>query len=167
MPFVYRRYRGHKNICAMTSRSRDGELISQVLQGFGFETSRGSSSRGGEVAIMEMVALIAKGLDAAITPDGPKGPCYEVQPGAIMLAQISGIPIIPATYDIARKKRLNSWDRFIVPFPFSRGVFIYGDPLYVDRNADDVERERVRKQLQEVMLDLNAEAAKILGIEAD
>lgn len=165
MPFVYQRYRGRKNICAMTSRSKDGELVSQVLQGFGFETARGSSSRGGEAAVMEMAELLSQGLDAGITPDGPRGPCYEVQPGAIMLSQISGIPIIPATYDIARKKRLKSWDRFIVPYPFSRGVLIFGDPLYVDRDAGDAERGKVREKLQAALLDLNAKAAEMLGIE--
>lgn len=167
MPFVYQRYKGRKNICAMTSRSRDGEMVSSVLKGFGCETARGSSSRGGEAAVMEMAERIAQGLDAGITPDGPRGPLYEVQPGVIMLAQLSGIPIVPATYDAARKKRLKSWDRFVIPFPFSRGVLIFGDPIYVDRDADDAARERARKKLQTAMLDLNVKAAEMLGIKAD
>ena len=167
MPFVYQRYRGGKNICAMTSRSRDGELISQVLQGFGFKTARGSSSRGGEAAVMEMADSLAQGFDAAVTPDGPRGPCYEVQPGVIMLSQLSGIPIFPATYDVTPRKRLKSWDRFVVPLPFSRGVLIFGDPLYVDRDADDAVREKARERLQAAMLDLDAKAAEMLGIEAD
>jgi lysophospholipid acyltransferase (LPLAT)-like uncharacterized protein len=149
-------------MCAMTSRSKDGELISQLLQGFGFETARGSSSRGGEAAILAMADFLGRGLDAAVTPDGPRGPCYEVQPGVVMLSQLSGIPIVPATYDISRKKRLSSWDRFIVPSPFSRGVLIFGDPLYVDRDADDAERERVGKKIQAALLDLNEKAAEML-----
>jgi lysophospholipid acyltransferase (LPLAT)-like uncharacterized protein len=142
-------------------------MISRVLNGFGFETARGSSSRGGEAAVMEMADFLAQGLDVGITPDGPRGPRYEVQPGVVMLSQLSGVPIVPATYDFACKKRLRSWDRFIVPFPFSRGVLVFGDPLYVDRDADDAGRERVRERLQAAMLELNEQAAKMLGIEAD
>ena len=167
MPYVYQRYRGKKNMCAMASRSRDGEYISDVLKGFGFEVARGSSSRGGDAALMEMTARLAEGLDAAIVPDGPKGPCYKVQPGAIMLAQLSGIPIIPASFDVTRKKRLKSWDRFIIPAPFSRGVFIYGDPLYVDHDADDAAREKAREKLQAAMHELDQKAAFLLGIEAE
>jgi lysophospholipid acyltransferase (LPLAT)-like uncharacterized protein len=167
MPYVYGRYRGRKNMCAMTSRSRDGEYISDVLKGFGFKVVRGSTSRGGEAAVMEMTARLAEGLDAAIVPDGPKGPCYKVQPGVIMLSQISGLPIVPASYDSTRKKRLKSWDRFIIPAPFSRGVFIYGDPLYIDRDADDEMRENARIKLEELMRGLNTKAASLLGIEED
>ncbi len=167
MPYVYQRYRGRKNICAMASRSRDGEYISRVLKGFGFEVARGSSSRGGEAAIMEMKDRLTAGLDAAIVPDGPKGPCYQVQPGVIMLSQLTGVPIIPATYDIQRKKRLKSWDRFIMPAPFSRAVLIYGDPLYISPDANDAEREQAREKLQAVMNGLNLKAASLLGITTE
>ena len=167
MPYVYQRYRGKKNMCAMASRSRDGECISDVLKGFGFEVARGSSSRGGEAAVMEMTDRLAAGFDAAIVPDGPKGPCCQVQPGVIMLSQLSGVPIVPATYNVMRKKRLRSWDRFIIPAPFSRGVFIFGDPLYIAPDANDAEREKAREKLQAAMRELDLKAASLLGIETD
>ncbi|MCX6355607.1 MAG: lysophospholipid acyltransferase family protein [Candidatus Aureabacteria bacterium] len=167
MPYIYQRYRGGKNICVMASLSKDGEYISDVLGGFGFEVARGSSSRGGEGAIMDMAAMLERGLDAAVTPDGPRGPVYRVQPGVIMLSQASGIPIVPASYDVTRKKRLKSWDRFIIPAPFSRAVLVYGDPIVVPNDADEAKREELRVRLENSLRDLNAKAASLLGVEGD
>ncbi|MCX6356585.1 MAG: ABC transporter transmembrane domain-containing protein [Candidatus Aureabacteria bacterium] len=164
MPYIYGWYRGRKNMCAMTSRSRDGGYMSEVLQGFGFEVVRGSSSSGGQWAAMGMAARIDAGLDAAIVPDGPRGPRYVAQPGAIWLSQMTGAPIVPATYDMTRKIRLKSWDRFMVPVPFSRGVLIYGDPIFVPMEAGDEERERLRGILESALLRLNTEAAERLGV---
>jgi lysophospholipid acyltransferase (LPLAT)-like uncharacterized protein len=167
MPYLYKSLRGTKNICVMTSRSRDGQYITDVLDGFDFATARGSSSRGGQAALREMTSLIKKGYDIAITPDGPRGPCYRVQPGIILLAQISGIPIIPATYDVKRKKRLASWDRFIIPHLFTKGVLVFGDPFTVSKKADEEERERKRLELETILKRLNGKAASLLRIPDD
>ncbi|MDD5556605.1 MAG: lysophospholipid acyltransferase family protein [bacterium] len=167
MPYYYPHLRRRKNLCAMTSMSRDGEYIAQVLGGFGFEVVRGSSSRGGEAALLDMAAMLATGLDAAITPDGPRGPRYRVQPGVVILSQMSGVPIYPATYDMRRKRRLASWDRFIVPMPFTKAAFVMAGPISVPENADAAGREEIRRRLEETMRGNDREAARMLGIEAD
>jgi len=167
MPFIYQGVRGRKNICVMASLSRDGEYIVRVLRGFRFEVARGSSSRGGEGAVLEMASMLAEGLDAAVTPDGPKGPLYRVQPGVILLASLTGVPIVPATYAVSRAKRLRSWDRFIVPLPFSRGILLYGDPIIVPKDAVESLREEARARLEETLRTLNREAAALAGTQED
>jgi lysophospholipid acyltransferase (LPLAT)-like uncharacterized protein len=167
MPYFYQRVRGRKNICVMASRSRDGEYISDVLKGFGFRVARGSSSRGGDVAVKEMATLLKSGLDAAVTPDGPRGPCYRVQPGVVLLSQLSAVPIVPVTYDVKGKGRLRSWDRFIVPMPFCRGICMFGEPLWIDGSADEEERKRMRSRLESDMRAMDARAASLLGATPD
>jgi len=167
MPHVYNHFRGKKNICVMASMSRDGEFIADALKGLGYEVARGSSSRGGEGAVMEMCEMLSRGLDAAVTPDGPRGPLYKVRPGVVMLSQMSGVPIIPASYDVRRKKRLNSWDRFIIPKPFSSAALVFGDPVYVPTNADDDDRKEIRRRLEQTMKELNSRAAELLGVDGD
>lgn len=167
MPWVYKRVRGAKNICVMASRSRDGQYISDVLGGFGFALARGSTSRGGGTAVMEMVEMLKAGMDAAVTPDGPRGPLYRVQPGIILASQLSGAPIVPLTIDTSRRKRLKSWDRFIVPLPFSRCAIVFGDPLTVPRDAGDGAREALRARLEGEMRELDRRAAALVGNEPD
>ncbi|MCK5533473.1 lysophospholipid acyltransferase family protein [bacterium] len=123
-----------QDIYVMTSQSEDGEYISQILYRFGFKTIRGSSSRGGKRAFIEMLRKLRGNKIIAITPDGPRGPVNKVQPGIVYLAMKSGYPIIPLTYGMKRKKILSSWDKFIIPFPFNRGVVITGAPIYVGSN---------------------------------
>lgn len=130
-----------QNIYAMVSQSKDGEYISRVLHKFGFETVRGSSTRGGRRAFVEMLRKLRENKTAAMAPDGPRGPANKVQSGVIHLAQRSGCPIVPLTYGMKRKKVLSSWDKFIVPFPFNKGVVITGAPIYVKVN--DNLREKI------------------------
>ncbi len=121
----------YQNINVMVSQSKDGEDVSRVLHRFGFKTVRGSSTRGGRRAFVEILRKLRENKIAAITPDGPRGPINKVQSGVIYLAQRSGCPIVPLTYGMKRKKMLSSWDKFIVPFPFNKGVVITGAPIYV------------------------------------
>ncbi len=167
MPYIYQRIRFGRNICVLASRSRDGQYISDVLDGFGFAVARGSSSRSGDVAIKEMASRLKSGMDAAVTPDGPRGPRYRVQLGVILLSQLSGVPIVPVAYDVSHKARLRSWDRFIVSLPFSRGTIIFGDPVYIEEGADDEARQSARKRLEEAMRAMDLQAASQLGISAD
>jgi lysophospholipid acyltransferase (LPLAT)-like uncharacterized protein len=97
------------------------------------ETVRGSSTRGGISGIKGLARALREGYDVAIAPDGPRGPRYEVQPGVIQLAKLSGRPIFPLTFSAIPRKVLHTWDHFIIPFPFSRGVFVWGEPIWVDR----------------------------------
>ena len=96
----------------------------------------------------EMLKASEEGYDIAITPDGPRGPRYRVQKGIIELARRTGIDIIPITFNASRKKIFRSWDRFLLPYPFSQGVFIWGEPLYVPRQMDDNAFEKKRLLLE-------------------
>ena len=143
---VYRRHRG--KIAALVSASKDGALLAAVLGRFGVEHVRGSSSRRGPQALLEMATRARLGYNLALTPDGPKGPRYIVQPGVIALAQLSGLPIIPVTCNARRKLCLKSWDGFQIPFPFSRCELILNEPIHVPREADEAVREERRRELE-------------------
>lgn len=130
----------------LVSQSRDGELIAQALHRFGFKTARGSSSRGGSAAFMELLEFVEKGGQAAFTPDGPRGPYRSVQPGLVALAQKTGAPIIPIGWAGARTKELSSWDRFLIPLPFSKYVVYFDAPLTVPAGLADA-GDGVRKAL--------------------
>lgn len=119
----------HLRVTVMVSRSRDGEFISRVSERFGIQPTRGSSSRGGSRAVLEMIRRVKAGYIACFTPDGPRGPRYRVQPGVITVAQKTGTPILPVTYSAEWKKVFRSWDRFMVPLPFSRLIVVYGEPI--------------------------------------
>jgi lysophospholipid acyltransferase (LPLAT)-like uncharacterized protein len=111
-----------------------------------------------------MVRWIARGFDAVITPDGPRGPVHVVQPGIIQLAKVSEVPITPVSCLVSRCVRLKSWDRFIVPMPFARCLVRVGRSLSVPRDADGTTLERLRVQLQEKLMELDAPS---LGSEAN
>jgi lysophospholipid acyltransferase (LPLAT)-like uncharacterized protein len=128
------RYR-HVRATVMVSRSQDGEFISQVSKCFGVHPIRGSTSRGGSRAMLQMVRRVQEGYVACVTPDGPRGPRYRVQPGVITVAQKTGAPILPLAYDAEWKKVFQSWDRFVMPLPFSRIVVVYGEPISVPAHA--------------------------------
>jgi len=150
---VYRRYfSGHlseRRLAAIASASRDGGMLARVLELFGALPIRGSSSRRGAAALRELTHAAELGCDLAVTPDGPRGPCYVVQPGVIAAAQFTGLPIVPVTYVLSWKKTLRSWDRFQIPLPFSRVEVRIGEPLRVPREADEAERERLRGELEQ------------------
>ena len=147
LPFIY----PGKRLNILISSHRDGEIIANVMNRFGFELVRGSSSKGGTAALREMVLLLKHGSDIGITPDGPKGPAEIVKGGVAQIARLSGKAVIPIAFSSSMKLRLGSWDRFFLPLPFSRLVFVVGDPLYCSRE-EDVEdfRIRVEKALNDV-----------------
>ena len=121
---------------AIISRSKDGEIVAGVLERYGAETARGSSSRGGEIALREVLRDIRSGKNISLTPDGPKGPRRVVKEGVVFIAQASGLPIVPFHFTAKRKTLLRSWDRHIVPMPFSRALYVYGEPIVVPRDGD-------------------------------
>jgi len=149
---LYRRYvalpaPGHR-MAAMVSASKDGGLLARILELFGVAPVRGSSSRRGPQALRELISWGERGYDLAITPDGPRGPCYTVQEGAISTAQITGLILVPVAYHLNWKFRIKSWDRFQVPLPFARCEVTVGRPLRVPREATSTEREALRQQLE-------------------
>jgi len=147
---LYHRHR----LTVLVSRSRDGEFISRILQRFGVHVTRGSSSRGGARGLLAMTRQVRRGYHAALTPDGPRGPRYAVQPGIVTLAQKTGATILPMTYSARWQKVLRSWDGFVVPFPFSRVVVIYGAPISVPAQASppvlQAKRQEVEVSLRQI-----------------
>jgi lysophospholipid acyltransferase (LPLAT)-like uncharacterized protein len=135
MPYAYR----GRRISVLVSQSRDGELIARTVARLGIDSSRGSSSRGGVAGMRTLLRKAGEGYDLAFTPDGPRGPAGEVQPGVILAAAATGWPIQPVAVAATRAKRLRSWDRFLIPLPLSTVHFVYGEPLSVARRADPAE----------------------------
>jgi lysophospholipid acyltransferase (LPLAT)-like uncharacterized protein len=153
--FGYARSRVNtRGMAAMVSASRDGAFLSAVLEAFKVQPVRGSTSRRGRQALLEMTRWAERGYDLAITPDGPRGPRYKVQPGIISLAQVSGLPIIPFSSRLNWKIQIKSWDRFQIPIPFSSCELRAAKPIRVPRDADDAERERLRDELEQAMMSL-------------
>jgi lysophospholipid acyltransferase (LPLAT)-like uncharacterized protein len=138
-------------MAAMVSASRDGGFLTAILEAFRVQPVRGSSSRRGPQALLELTTWAERGYDLAITPDGPRGPCYVVQDGVMSLAQITGLPILPFSYHLHWKWRPKSWDRFQIPLPFSRCDMHVEKPIRVPREAMDAERENLRKQLEDTL----------------
>jgi hypothetical protein len=143
---VHRRY--PRKLAALVSASKDGALLAAVMGKFGVEQVRGSSSRRGPQALLELTSRAKLGYDLAVTPDGPRGPRYVVQKGVIALAQVTGLPIIPVSCNTGRKICIKSWDGFQIPFPFSRCELLLNEPILVPREACEVKWEELRLELE-------------------
>jgi len=151
MPAYYgyvQKYRRTSGLAVLVSASKDGGFLTGILENFKVQPVRGSSSRRGPQALLELTTWAERGYDLAITPDGPRGPLYVVQEGVMSLAQLTGLPIMPVSYHVNWKIRLKSWDRFQIPLPFSRCEMIYEKPVFVPRAATNAEREKLRLQLE-------------------
>jgi len=139
---------------ALISASRDGALIADVVQRYGFQTVRGSSSRHGTAALLQLADVIASGRDPLITPDGPRGPAYRLGGGIIFLAQKTSVPVRPINFEYSSCWRLKSWDRFILPKPFSTVRVIFGEAHYVRPTTSENEFEAERLRLENAMMSL-------------
>jgi lysophospholipid acyltransferase (LPLAT)-like uncharacterized protein len=124
-----------RNIAVMTSSSFDGEYIARIIEKFGFGAVRGSSTRGAVRALLGMHTVIEQGQPVAFTIDGPKGPRYVAKPGPVLLARNTGVPIVPFHVAVERAWVLRSWDRFMIPKPFSRLLLRVGSPIFVEADA--------------------------------
>lgn len=144
-----------KPTTVMISRSKDGEIVTNVVQRFGVDTARGSSNRGGSIALREILRDVREGRNICFTPDGPKGPRRIVKEGVVYAAKITGLPIVPFHFAAKSKKRLRSWDRMVVPRPLSKAAFVYGQPMVVPRDGDV---EEWRLKIEAAMNDLADEA---------
>jgi lysophospholipid acyltransferase (LPLAT)-like uncharacterized protein len=142
-------------MAALVSASKDGGLLAGILECFGVQPVRGSSSRRGPQALLELTSWAERGYDLAITPDGPRGPRYVVQEGVMGLAQVTGFPIVPVSYYLGWKIQPKSWDRFQIPLPFSRCEMLFGKPVRVPRQASVAEREALRQQLQRTLQEIS------------
>lgn len=146
-----RRHHPGNGLAALISASKDGALLAATLEQFDVQAVRGSSSRRGAQALVELTSSLEHGVNVAITPDGPRGPVYRVQPGVAALAQLTGATVIPATYHASRKLTLQSWDRFQIPLPFARCDITLGQPLTCPRDATDAQRDEFCARLESAL----------------
>lgn len=144
------RYRSLQGM-ALSSTSRDGGLIAEFIARFGIGPVRGSATRRGSAALRELAALLKKGHDVGITPDGSRGPCYEIKPGLVLLAQLTGRSVLPISFEYSQAWRLKTWDRFVIPKPFSTVTFRVGQRIHVPRTATAEAFEAERLRCQEAM----------------
>jgi lysophospholipid acyltransferase (LPLAT)-like uncharacterized protein len=143
-----------RGIVVITSRSFDGEYIARFIQRFGYGAVRGSSTRGGAAALVEMIRLMRAGLPMGFTIDGPKGPKYVAKIGACLLAKKTGNPLMPFSVEAEKFWQVKSWDNLQIPKPFSRAKLIIAEPIYVSKVADDTELENKRSELQKSLDEL-------------
>ncbi len=139
---------------ALISASRDGAWIAALVKKCGFDVVRGSSSRQGVAAILQMGDVLAAGNDVTISPDGPRGPAYQIGPGIIFLAQKSGIAIMPLHLEFSSYWRVKSWDRFFIPKPFCKARLLFGKPYQVSPTSSDAEFEAERLKVENLMMSL-------------
>ncbi|MBN2706959.1 MAG: lysophospholipid acyltransferase family protein [Deltaproteobacteria bacterium] len=145
-----------RRLSIMISRSRDGDLVAEVARRLGYESVRGSSSRGGSTAMTELVEKLRRrpGLGAGMLGDGPRGPARKLKPGAVRIAQLTGLPLLPVAYGARRAKLFASWDRFMLPLPFSPLVVIFGDPIWVPASTSTQVFEEIRRQVEDRLNEL-------------
>jgi lysophospholipid acyltransferase (LPLAT)-like uncharacterized protein len=144
-------------LVALISASHDGGVLARTLKFFGVQAVRGSSSRRGAQALLELTSWVEKDYAVAITPDGPRGPCYRISDGILALSQLTGRPILPVSTHVNWKRCLKSWDRFQIPLPFARCEVRVGKPFVVPRELTDYEREQLRQHLEAQMMELTTD----------
>ena len=134
----------------LISASKDGELIARVMRYFGQDAVRGSSNRGARGAFKHLIKIASEPTDLVITPDGPKGPRHQIKDGVVQLARLTGRPVVPMAFVSSRGHRFASWDRFLFPFPFSRGVYSFGEAqFYQPGESADSFRERIEQAMHD------------------
>ena len=167
MPIAFFRNRGY---WAMVSTSRDGELQNGLFQRCGINTVRGSTSaRGAVQAALTITKHLKVGATLAHTPDGPRGPSHIVQPGAIFLAQKSGSPIIPSGISAYPRKLMPAWDKYMIPLPFARVVWIYGEPITIPSDArSEADQKMWAERVGAAITALEEQAERAVGaVQAD
>jgi lysophospholipid acyltransferase (LPLAT)-like uncharacterized protein len=144
LPYLYRR-RGFR---ALVSRSEDGAMIADLVRRFGFVTVRGSSSRGGAEGLRSLARAIREGHSVVVVPDGPRGPREVLKAGVVVLARLTGAPVVPVALAASSAWRARSWDEFRIPKPFSRCVVRFGAPICVPPKGDAAREEIARKEIE-------------------
>ena len=142
------------NIGVLVSPSADGELGAQLLDSYGMRAIRGSATRTGAQAMQALYSAIKKeGLCPANNPDGPKGPAREFKSGTVFLSQLTQAPMVPMAYAAEKAWRLKSWDKFVVPKPFSRIHIVVGQPIFVEKKLSKEALENIRQQAEQALND--------------
>jgi lysophospholipid acyltransferase (LPLAT)-like uncharacterized protein len=155
--------RAERPLTVMISPSRDGDLATGVVEKWGLRVHRGSASRGGQRALRALYREITRAHSSILMlPDGPRGPALVVKPGAIVLAQMAAVPIVPLGLSASRAIALGSWDRMLLPLPFSRLGVVVGEPVEVPRQLDDERREALQRHLEAELQRLSAQARDLV-----
>jgi lysophospholipid acyltransferase (LPLAT)-like uncharacterized protein len=160
LPATY--YFRRRGIVVITSENFDGEWIAGIIERFGYGTARGSTSRGGRKALLQLTRDMAAGKPAGFTVDGPRGPARVSQPGAIWLAKATGNPVVPFHCEASRYWAMKSWDRTQIPKPFATVAIVVGAPIYVAPDADDEGIEAARATLDQRLLGAEQRALEVL-----
>ncbi len=160
MPFIWG---SHRVMHMLMSGSRDGQLITRTVAHFGIRSIVGSRNRSGAASLRKMVRTLRNGEFVGITPDGSRGPRMRVSDGCVETARMAGAPLVPITFSCSNGKALGTWDRLLVPSPFSRGVFIWGEPEYVQLNADRTALPAIRERLENKLNAISEEADQLMG----
>lgn len=147
-----------KNFSALTSLSKDGDLLAKQLKHWKYNVIRGSSHKGGDVALGIMIDCAKNNYSIAITPDGPTGPPRKFKAGAVITAKKSQIPLVMVGVGFSKKKILNSWDRFQVPLPFTKAKIIYSEPIWVNTNLDYYETDKIIKSCEKILNQIQEQA---------
>lgn len=147
----------------LLSAHKDGRLIGQTVAHFGIQSISGSTQKKGTQALREMIQTLKNGQVVGITPDGPRGPNQVASLGVITLAKLARVDMIPITFSMSRNRRLKTWDRFLLPLPFGRGVFLWGHPISPPMKGETLEMEHKRTELEQVLTALQNEADELMN----
>jgi lysophospholipid acyltransferase (LPLAT)-like uncharacterized protein len=154
LPCLFGRFLPSRPAAGLISASGDGDLIAALIEKFNYRTIRGSTSRKGASALLRLADAFAAGSHLVITPDGPRGPAYELGQGVVFLAQKCDSPVIPTGMEFSSSWRVRSWDRFFAPRPFSQVRFILGPPIRIAETPTPEQFEHERMRLQDAMMKL-------------
>ena len=155
----------HSEITSLVSQSFDGELIARALKPLGYSTHRGSPKEGGAEGFKFMLRDLKQRKIVAMFPDGPTGPMHTVRDGTVLLARLSGAPIIPAAFSVSSSWRARSWDRFMILKPFTKGIIKYGEPIFIPRKfGKGQDMEYYREVIRSKMIELESELDHQVGI---
>src|SRR5438874_556527 len=156
-------YFRNRGIVVMISENFDGEWIARIIESFGYGTSRGSTSRGGQRALLQLKREMEDGRPTGFAVDGPRGPARKVQPGVVWLAKLTGNPVVPFHMEASSFWSLNSWDHTQIPKPFSTVALTVGSPIHVPADVDEIALEAKRADVEEALLDLETRAGFLLN----
>lgn len=160
MPLVYEKWFRHRPAVVLTSPSGDGEILARTMHRFHLGAVRGSSSRRGARALIELAGAIKAGKDVIITPDGPRGPCYHLHPGLIQLAALTGTPVVPIIVEYSRFKSFKSWDAFRIPLPGARITARMLEAIRIPPRLEESAFEEMRIQVQTRLRDASCEVTE-------
>lgn len=147
----------------LISAHPDGQIIADAVTYFGVDSIAGSTSRGGSAALRTMLKRLKEGHCVGITPDGPRGPAMTVSSGTVNVARLARVPILPITYATSRRRLLATWDRFHLPWPFSRGIYLWGEPIEIAGSLDTQGSEEARRLVESRMVEMVREADRRVG----